>query len=202
MVGQRSTGETRKERQVRKIAWASTKLFSKKGYRETSMEDIARILKMSKGNLYHYFTDKNEILAYILSSFLDLILEGLDEIISAADGANEKLRRFIERHIDIYGRYMLHAKVLFKEVNNLSPKDLKRTKEKERRYYRIAKNLIAQSLAGSASDEEVTALTFFLLGMCNWTYSWYDPKGKITPHRLSELIYRVFIEGISGLKTG
>ena len=185
---------------IQTIARTATKLFSKKGYSETSMEDIARLLKMSKANLYYYFTDKNEILAHILGSFLDLILDGIDEFLSSTDNVDERLRRFIQRHVDIYARYMFHAKVLFKEVNNLAHKDLKRAKEKERQYYRVAKGLIAQYVGSSAKEEEITALTFFLLGMCNWSYSWYDPKGKISPSRLSELIYRVFKGGISSLK--
>ncbi|MBW1707863.1 MAG: hypothetical protein JRJ86_22340 [Deltaproteobacteria bacterium] len=32
--------------------------------------------------------------------------------------------------------------------------------------------------------------------MCNWIYSWYDPKGAISPENLSKMIWTVFLKGV------
>ena len=36
--------------------------------------------------------------------------------------------------------------------------------------------------------------------MCNWIYSWYDPKGPINAERLSEIIMDIFARGLGGVR--
>jgi hypothetical protein len=43
-------------------------------------------------------------------------------------------------------------------------------------------------------------MTFTLLGMCNWIYHWYKPKGHVSPSELSEIITDIFSKGIMGYR--
>src|SRR4030043_1152616 len=61
------------------IAKAAVKLFDEKGYLETSVDDISASTKLSKGGIYHYFSSKNEILYFISTNFMGLLLENLEE---------------------------------------------------------------------------------------------------------------------------
>ena len=61
-----------------RIGKTAAKLFNKRGYLETNMNDIAAKAKMSKGSVYHYFPSKDEILYFILSNYMDLILTDLE----------------------------------------------------------------------------------------------------------------------------
>jgi AcrR family transcriptional regulator len=45
-----------------KIFNKSAEIFAKKGYEKTTLEEIAAELKMTKGNVYHYFEGKENIL--------------------------------------------------------------------------------------------------------------------------------------------
>jgi hypothetical protein len=47
--------------------------------------------------------------------------------------------------------------------------------------------------------DEITVMTFLLFGMCNWIYSWYNPEGTVTPENLSEMVWRIYREGVKGL---
>lgn len=49
----------------RQIRHAATKVFAKKGYHETRIADIAREAGVAYGLVYHYFKNKEEILASI-----------------------------------------------------------------------------------------------------------------------------------------
>jgi TetR/AcrR family transcriptional repressor of nem operon len=44
------------------IGEAAASFFNKKGCLETNVDDIAAAAKVSKGELYHYFSSKDEIL--------------------------------------------------------------------------------------------------------------------------------------------
>lgn len=191
----------KKERRAANIAKVAAKLFSKRGFLETSINDIARSSRMSKANIYYYFEDKNYLLTYILNSFFDTILSQT-EIYERKDLSwEEKLKLFIKRHVDIYVQHTPQAKVLFKEVNNLDSKNRKIMRQKERKYFEILRGIVSGYLGDKLPKEYVTALTFFILGACNWMYLWYDPKKKITPEKMAEMIFQVFKNGISSFST-
>jgi AcrR family transcriptional regulator len=87
-------------------------LFTRKGYFETSLEDIAAEARISKGALYHYFPSKTALLYFILKRFGDRLLEDLEEELARIEDGFEKLRFIIYRHIDLSVQYRDEAKAL------------------------------------------------------------------------------------------
>jgi AcrR family transcriptional regulator len=53
-----------------KILEAGRKLFSRKGFAETSMGDIARTAQVARATVYNNFDDKQDILAGIISDYM------------------------------------------------------------------------------------------------------------------------------------
>lgn len=181
-----------------RIGKAAARLFNKKGYLETNMDHIAAAAKMSKGGVYHYFSSKDEILHFILSNYMDLILNDLESGLTKIDGGSSKIHFIISRHIDLYTGNLSEAKTLLHEAHCLPARYYKTIAEKQRKYYRIVAGALTEFLSERAEigKAQVTSLTFILFGMCNWIYSWYDPKGSISPEDLSEMIWTVFLKGV------
>jgi AcrR family transcriptional regulator len=67
--------KTVKEGEVRRreILVAARELFVKKGYEQTSVNDILKIVDIAKGTFYYYFASKEEVLEAII---LDIVEEG------------------------------------------------------------------------------------------------------------------------------
>jgi TetR/AcrR family transcriptional regulator, cholesterol catabolism regulator len=187
------------DKRVRAVTEAAAKLFSTRGFLETSMDDIARAAHLSKGGMYHYFKSKTEILFAIVSEFMDHVLADIEDQLTSIERAEGKLSFLILRHVEIYARHMHAARVLLKEAYSLPSQDLKKINEKEQRYYSVVTEIVKELLGQGAGKDVLTAVTFSLLGMCNWIYSWYDPKGPIDPERLSEIIMAIFTEGVRGV---
>jgi AcrR family transcriptional regulator len=61
--------EERSERSRRQVLDAALELFSHRGYRATTVRDIAREANVSTGNLYHHFPDKETIFRTLLDEF-------------------------------------------------------------------------------------------------------------------------------------
>jgi AcrR family transcriptional regulator len=180
-----------------KIGRVAAKLFSRKGYLETSMDEIAAGAKVSKGGMYYYFPSKTDVLFFILSNYMDLILGRVDEGLNQIRDADEKLKFIISKHIELYSDNMAEAKVLLHEAHCLPPKKFKAIAEKERQYYRIVSSILPTFIHERVSKDRLPALTFSLFGMCNWIYSWYNPKGPVTPEELSDIIYNIFTRGVT-----
>jgi len=85
-----------------KIIYESMKLFSLKGFLNTSINDIMREAKTSKGGLYNHFKSKNEIFTAVLSEarkvWRDRSLAGLDQI----EEPVEKVKKLLENYRDRY----------------------------------------------------------------------------------------------------
>jgi AcrR family transcriptional regulator len=82
------------------IGRAASKLFEKKGYLETSLRNISAAAKLRKGSIYYYFSNKHEILYFVLDNYMDLQLGGLeDELKEMADSAS-KIQFIMFRHLN------------------------------------------------------------------------------------------------------
>jgi TetR/AcrR family transcriptional regulator, cholesterol catabolism regulator len=184
---------SRSDKKINAIAAAAAKLFSTRGYIETSMEDIAAAAKMSKGGMYHYFSNKRDILNFILSTFMELVLGNIERDLQNLEDPAEKIRFIIRRHVEIYCEHVYEAKVLLNEAHNLSTSKLKKIKSKERLYFSAISGVLSSYVGHQLDKDRLTVITFNLLAMCNWIYSWYNPLGAINPEQLSQIIFDTII---------
>ena len=193
---------SKSDRKILAIATTAAKLFSVKGYLETSMEDVAAAAKTSKGGMYHYFSSKCDILLFILSTFLDTVLQNAERDLQEINDPAEKIRLVIFRHVKTYSEHMYLAKVLLHEAHNLPSAKFKKIQAKEKKYFAAVSGVLSAYLGGGIDKDRLTVLTFNLLGMCNWIYSWYDPKGTIDPEHLAQIIFDTFTKGSSSFQKG
>jgi AcrR family transcriptional regulator len=193
----RTIGEQPKsDKKVLAIAAAAAKLFSAKGYVETSMEDIAAAAKISKGGMYHYFGSKVDILYFISSTFMDFVLQNMQQDLEKIEDPEERIRLIIFRHVKTYSEHMYMAKTILNEAHNLPSSRLKEIKSKEKKYYATISAALSSYLGYDVDKDTLTVLTFSLLGMCNWIFAWYNPKGSISPDRLPQMIFDCFIRSL------
>jgi AcrR family transcriptional regulator len=194
-----SKGLPRSDKWISVIANAAARLFSSKGYLETSMEDVATAAGISKGGMYYYFSSKGDLLFFIVSGFMDMVLKDLEEELPRIDLPEDRIRFLVLRHVTTYADYMYSAKVLISEAFNLPAARLKQIRQKERKYYNIISDVLSPELGPSPDKNVLTAATFNLIGMCNWIYRWYNPKGAITPECMAQIIFENFTKGFSSL---
>jgi AcrR family transcriptional regulator len=69
----RLTQDERSERSRAQILRAALKLFSTVGYNGTSMRDIAQAARVSTGNVYHQFPDKESLFRALLDEYFQAI---------------------------------------------------------------------------------------------------------------------------------
>ena len=99
--------EERSERSRRHVLDAALRLFSRRGYRATTVRDIADEAKVSTGNVYHHFPDKETIFRTLLDEFSAItetkrypftraLLSGRfpDDIEQLGQAARESVREF------------------------------------------------------------------------------------------------------------
>ncbi len=74
---------------------AARDLFARYGYKKTTMEDIAQILRKGKSSLYYYFKNKEEIFQAVIELESLMLETKLIEVVKSNDFAKEKLRNYV-----------------------------------------------------------------------------------------------------------
>jgi AcrR family transcriptional regulator len=177
------------------IGKAAAKLFDENGYLETSLKDISKEAKLSKGGIYHYFSSKHEILYFILDNYMDLLLGGLEEELKEMADNDSKIQFIMFRHLKLYNRNVPEAKALLIEAHNLPSKYFKVIAEKQKKYAQISINVLLDLFKGRMQKDKLKAISYTLFGMCNSIMYWYDPKGPVTLEELSQIVYDIFMKG-------
>jgi TetR/AcrR family transcriptional regulator, transcriptional repressor for nem operon len=77
------------------IVEAADRLFYRRGYEHTSFADIAGVVRISRGNFYHHFKAKDEILSAVIEARLKDTRRMLAEWELAGDDPTERIRSFI-----------------------------------------------------------------------------------------------------------
>jgi AcrR family transcriptional regulator len=100
---------------------AACLLFAKRGYRGTSMKDIAETLGVSAPGLYNHVTSKQDILFAIMDKAMDRAIGALDAALAGIDDVSEELRRATESLVLDFLRYPAEVTVCNNEVHSLDP---------------------------------------------------------------------------------
>jgi len=97
----------------RQILEAALACFARKGYHQTTMDDIAAQLPFSKGLLYYYFKTKRELFLAILENWMGQSIAVWKDILSPDDNAITQLRKGLEYSMQLLAQSADLARVEF-----------------------------------------------------------------------------------------
>ena len=109
----------RRDKRAR-ILDAAIKVFARKGYHGCRVSDIAREAEIAYGLVYHYFTNKEEILRTIFEERWSGFLELVDEIAARETTAEDKLVSIAALMLNAYRLRPDWVKVLVLELQRSS----------------------------------------------------------------------------------
>jgi AcrR family transcriptional regulator len=160
------------------ILTAAADLFRQRGYRATTLDEIARRVGVSKPTLYGYFRSKEELLAAIFHRAMSLFERDLLAIRASGEDPVTQLRRVIRFHVGAVIAERSFLAVFFSEEANLPPRLSRAIRRRKARYDRTVRAIVEAGVRnGSLRTTNPRLLVFALLGMANWVYQWYDPAG-------------------------
>lgn len=179
------------------IAQAAIKLFEQKGYHATSVQDIADEVGLQKGSLYHYISNKEELLMKITQQSISSFNQRLEKIIQTHSSAKEQLLLAITNHITYVAGNPEMTTVLLREAFSLEPSHHEVIKQETDRYLTLWTQIIDSGIErGEFKPGHTRLIALAILGSCNWLYRWYQEGGKLTPEAIADYFTHIFLEGI------
>ena len=87
-----------------RILRAAVKIFSRKGFFNSKVSEIARSAEVADGTIYLYFKNKDDLLISLFEEKMGEVVEDVRRRIAVGGNALEKLKIFIENHMDLLER--------------------------------------------------------------------------------------------------
>jgi AcrR family transcriptional regulator len=84
-----------KEEFRRKVIITAGAIFSRYGFRKTTMDEIAKALKMGKSSIYYYFESKEEIFEAVVLHEANILRNELTKAIKSVESPVEKMRNYV-----------------------------------------------------------------------------------------------------------
>ncbi|MDQ2812658.1 MAG: TetR/AcrR family transcriptional regulator [Actinomycetota bacterium] len=160
---------------------AACLLFADRGYRATSMKDIASELGVRAPSLYNHVTSKQEILYAIMDKAMDRALAALAGALDGVDDVAEQLRRATESLVLDFLRYPAEVTVCNVEVRSLDPGYRLAIVAKRDRYGARVRGIIEHGCrTGRFRTPTPQIAAFAVLEMGNSAKSWFRPGGRYT----------------------
>ena len=182
---------------------AAARLFERKGYQNTTIDDIAQAVGIAKPTVYQHVKSKGWLLDKISESVLARLKSDLDAV-SAIDEPAAQVPALIKFFIASVHDLQPYFLIFMGEERELSPATRKR--------FRAWAREITDSIAGILdngrqagvvrADVDPQIAANFIIGMLTSVARWYDPNGRLSPEELEEVALSILSGYILDPRTG
>ncbi len=178
------------------IIRAAARAFSEHGFHNTSIDMIARALKITKPTVYYYVANKEQLLFECFRAGLERIRTAMSRAERLPELASERLRLVISNYAQAiaseYGWCMVRA-----EDQDLSPAMSAQIKALKSEIDQGIRRLLREGMRDGSiqrCDPKMTA--FAIAGALNWIAHWYRQDQSLSPQQIAAAFSSIFYAGL------
>ncbi|HEV8571935.1 MAG TPA: TetR/AcrR family transcriptional regulator [Actinomycetota bacterium] len=184
------------------IIEAAEVLFSERGYHGTTMRDIAAETGILPGSLYAHIASKEDILLDICTAAAAQFISGLELVAKGPWPPTEKLRIAMRAHVEVVARAREAARVFLEEWTALSEPRREEVRALRDRYESLWDGIIREGIRkGAFRKMDRRFARLLVLSAANWTYTWYDPAGPLSPDEIADRFTDLLLGGLATKET-
>jgi len=170
-------------------------VFVKKGFHETSMNEVAQAAGLGKSTLYDYFKTKDEILIYFFEDQLNDMTTEAQKIALQNISADKRLRQITEKYLEsLQANKSLFLK-LMQEAQRLKLESQKQVQAKRHAYQDLLRALIEEGVREGVF-RNVNSLLAARLLISSISSAVYGSRSTGTPQEMLNEILDIFFKGI------
>jgi AcrR family transcriptional regulator len=186
------TRDVKREAVIRTAARA----FHARGYHNTSIDEIAAALNVTKPTIYYYVANKEQLLLECIVTGLERVLEPFrrprEPGVSARERLNGTIRHYAEAIASEFGGCMVRAEDL-----GLAPASMARIKKLKSEIDHGIRQLLDEGAHdGSINTHDPKMTAFALAGALNWIAHWYRENRSMTPAEIADAFVHIFNLGL------
>lgn len=169
-----------------RVLRAAAHLFRTQGYERTTVRDLAKVVGIQSGSLFHHFKTKEDILLAVMEEGIRFNLERMREAVESAAGPRQQLRNLIRAELEsIMGETRDAMTVLVYEWGAVSPDKQRELLALREEYEAWWMQALEAAHAEGLFHHDPFITRRLLAGTINWTRYWYKPEGPVTLEQLT-----------------
>jgi TetR/AcrR family transcriptional regulator, cholesterol catabolism regulator len=175
-------------------------LFATKGFRNTTVRDIADAAGILSGSLYHHFTSKEQMVDEILRTFQDELFGQYDAILASDADARAKLEQAIRVSFDALDHRHSEVAIFQNDAQYLATLDgFGYVAERHAQSRDVWMTLLRQGAADGVlrDDLDLEVLYRFLRDSLWFSVNWYRPGGPLSASAVADQYVSILTEGVT-----
>jgi TetR/AcrR family transcriptional regulator, cholesterol catabolism regulator len=175
-------------------------LFAERGFKNTTVRDIADAAGILSGSLYHHFDSKESIVDELLDSFQRSLWEEYDAIEASDRTPRQKLEAVVRTSFDAIDRHHSEVAIFQTDAAYLAGFDrFAYLQERNVRFRDLWTSLLRHGIDSGElrADLDVELVYRFLRDTVWVAVRWYRPGGELEPHQVADQYLHILLEGIS-----
>jgi AcrR family transcriptional regulator len=196
----RKKRQQRKSREQRRceILRIAADMFAERGYHATGVNDLIDAAGVGKSAFYHHVGSKEALLYDIAAEHVRGMVAFGEEILEDEDlSSEEKFRAVSRRLMRTIAENLPELTVFFHEISTLKRGERARELIDLRDRFEAVWVKIVNEGVTDGTFKRVDPISIkFILGMHNYSYIWVNPKGRLTPEQMSDVICELILEGL------
>ena len=178
------------------VVRTAARAFAEAGFHNTSLDDIAKALEVTKPTIYYYVTNKEQLLFQCFVTGLEPIRTALRAAKSAHEPGRERLnavlRQYAQAVASDFGWCMVIA-----EHQDLSESMSEHIRALKVEIDQGIRRLLREGVKdGSIQSCDVKMTAFAMAGALNWIAHWYRANQGMTAAQIADAFVAIFEEGL------
>jgi TetR/AcrR family transcriptional regulator, cholesterol catabolism regulator len=178
------------------ILAVATRLFHERGYRDTSLDDIAAAIGFTKAAIYYWFDSKETIFFEIHTRLLRRAHAEI-EVIATGDGSPlVRMHRMLRSRLDLILEERQVPQIFYEERGIMSAERERQIRDQQSRYEQLFRAVFDEGVAlGVFQPLDPTIAIPALLGACSWHYRWMRLGDRLQEEAVREAIVQMLGRG-------
>ncbi|MEP7244913.1 MAG: TetR/AcrR family transcriptional regulator [Gammaproteobacteria bacterium] len=174
----------------------AARAFNERGFHNTSLDDIAAALEVTKPTIYYYVPNKEQLLFECFVAGLEPIHAALREVKDSKAPARDRLcavlRQYVAAIASEFGWCMVRA-----EEQDLGENLSAQVRALKAIIDQGIRKLLREGMKdGSIETRDIKMSAFALAGAVNWIAHWYRDKQGLTPEQIGDAFVTFFEDGL------
>ncbi len=179
---------------------AAVDLFYDKGYENTTLDEVADRLGMTKPFVYANFGSKALLLAEICQRGVQAPALALEAALARRKSPRDSLETFARDYVNAVLGRQKHIAIYVREEKNLDAADARRLGAMRREFFGKMTQLLETGVASGDFDiEDAHMAALGIGGAVTWATFWYRPDGRLAPPEIAETMAGLIL-GLAGAR--
>ncbi len=141
----------------------ATKIFSKKGYSSTSMEELASMCDLNKAMIFYYFDSKQGLYEAVIVEVLDEIYKHLAKENEKIDDPKQELSNFITTFASFSDSHPYLPSLLLKELSDSGAKIPKTLFSHMKKLYTLFTDILKRGEKSGDFFDVIPMIVYFMI---------------------------------------